>query len=96
MVDNRAPRRSAVNCSNPLLDIGVLQNVRSYVGPGHCLFVAPVSKRWDEMYSTLGSQQLTVREESGEQHILTGGFKVTLYSHAFASPSRVKLAREWA
>jgi hypothetical protein len=37
----------AVN-SNPLLDPGILQTVLSYVGPGHCLFVAPASKWWTD------------------------------------------------
>jgi hypothetical protein len=35
---------NAADNSNALLDFGVLQFVLSYVGPGHHLFGAPVSK----------------------------------------------------
>jgi hypothetical protein len=41
-----AQELSAADSSDPLLNAGVLQNVLSYVGPGHCLSVAPVSKWW--------------------------------------------------
>jgi hypothetical protein len=63
------------------------------VGPGHCLFVAPVSKWWKEIYSTLKSQQLTVFAENDyETATITCASKKTLLSSVFASPSRVEFA----
>jgi hypothetical protein len=50
----------AAGSSNPLLNSSLLQNLLGYVGPGHHLFVAPVSKWWYEIYAILQSVQLTV------------------------------------
>jgi hypothetical protein len=65
----------------------------SYVGQGHHLFVALVSKLWKESYSTLQSQQLTVSKMSRKTRI-SCMLKMTWFSSVFASPSRVELAHE--
>jgi hypothetical protein len=95
MIDaTHTKKRSAAVISSPLLDFGVLQNVLSYVGPGHYVFVAAVSKWWKEMYAALGSQQLTVLSEYSRERVITCNPETTLCSSVFASPSRVKLAHE--
>jgi hypothetical protein len=93
MVDTQAQKRSAEG-SDPLLNAGILQNVLSYVGPGHHLFVAPVCKWWKEMYATLDSQQLTINAGYRCASIITCDHQMTLFSSIFASPSRVKLAHK--
>jgi hypothetical protein len=86
---------SATGNSNPLLAPDLLKNVLSYVGPGHHFFVAPVSKRWREVYATLDSLKLTAYDESFlEDIVFSTGPEMTFCSSAFASPSRVKLALE--
>jgi hypothetical protein len=82
---------SAGDSSDPLQNTGVLQNVLSYVGPGHCVFVAPVSKLWLRLYNKVESQQLTVEDEY-EDYTVTCGPKMTLLSSVFESVSRVRLA----
>jgi hypothetical protein len=78
--------------NDPLLDPGVLQNVLGYVGPGHCLFVAPVNKLWNGIYAALQSLQLAVSSAISHKKIITCVPQMTLYSAVFASPSRVQLA----
>jgi hypothetical protein len=90
---SRATKRSTTS-RNALLDLGILQNVLYYVGPGHRLFMAPVSKQWNETYIAVDSQQLTVYNESGRRCIITCDGQMTMYSSVFTSPSRVQLAHE--
>jgi hypothetical protein len=71
-----------------------LQNVLSYVGPGHHLFVALVSSWWKERYATLQHQQLNIRDQHDQEKIITRASQTTLFSSAFATPSRVQLAHE--
>ena len=66
MVITQEQKRSAAS-SNPLFNPSILQIVLSYVGPGHCLFVAPVSKWWFELYFKVESQQLTVHAGSNRE-----------------------------
>jgi hypothetical protein len=57
--------------------------------------VALISKRWKEVCSTLGCQQLVVSvDDSYEKTIISCASKKTLYSSAFASTSRVEFAYE--
>eukprot|EP00953_Heterococcus_sp_UTEX-ZZ885_P011568 6701-Heterococcus_DN1.PRE.1 len=85
----------AAGSSNPLFDPLVLQNVLSYVGVGHHLFVAPISKLWHAIYATLQSQQLTACSRDRRRNIvITCVPQTTLYSSVFTSPSRVRLAHE--
>jgi hypothetical protein len=86
---------SIANSSSPFFDSGILENVLSYVGLGHHLFVAPISKLWQAIYTTLGSHQLIVCSRNRRRGIvITCVPQMTFYSAAFASPSRVKLAHE--
>jgi hypothetical protein len=97
MVAIHAQKRSATDSSDLLSDLGILQNVLSYVGLGHHLFVAPVSKWWREVYSTVESHDVTVTKRSrkgSRQKRLTCVRQMTLYSSVFASPPRLKLAHE--
>jgi hypothetical protein len=87
---------AAAGAENPLVNLGILQNVLSYVGPGHCLFVKPVSKRWKDMYAMLEHQQLTLYDEDDRELAFTIDPEMTSFSaalnSAFASPSIVVLA----
>jgi hypothetical protein len=86
---------STAASSNPLLDPGVLLHVLIYVGPGHHLFVAHVSKWWKDLYAALESQQLRVYDEDSRQSkIITCVPQMTLFSSVFSSPSRVQHAHE--
>jgi hypothetical protein len=87
-------KRSSAGSSDPLLHFDVLQTVLSYVGVGHHLFVAFVSKWWQELYATLPDQQLTVYNESDTKHAITCAPNMTLFSSVLATPSRVKLAHK--
>jgi hypothetical protein len=90
-----AQRCSAANASSTDFEFGVLQNVLSYIGPGHYLVVALISKQWKEVYSTLNCQQRTVSAENSYKNTnISCASKKTLYSSAFASLSRVKFAFE--
>jgi hypothetical protein len=101
MLATEADEHSAAGSSSPLLLSGILQHVLSYVGPGHCLFVASISKWWRGIYATLESQQLTVHIRYSRNastltkiRIITCEPQMTPYSSVFASPSRVILAHE--
>jgi hypothetical protein len=94
MISPQAQKCSAAS-SSPLLDPPVLQNVLSYVGPGHCLFVATVSRLWQDIYGKLQSQPLAIYDEYDRPvSIITCVPQMTLYSSVFTSPSRVQLAHE--
>jgi hypothetical protein len=80
--------------SSVLLDPSVLQNVLSYVGLGHHLFVAPVSNLWREMYCKLERQLLTVYNERRKATLIRPGPQTTMFSSVMAAPSRVELAHE--
>jgi hypothetical protein len=88
-------KRCAAGNDNPLALADALQNVLSYVGPGHCLFVAPVSKWWSEIYAALPSRQLKVYNVFNQEiKSIICVPQMTLYSSVFSSPSRVMLAHE--
>jgi hypothetical protein len=94
MNSTQAQKRNAADSINSLLAPGVLQIMLSYVGPGHHLFMAPISKSWKDMYAAVNSQQLTVFDERSRDRIITRVPQMTLYSAVFASPARVKLAHD--
>jgi hypothetical protein len=62
---------SSAGSSDSLLQFCVLQIVLSYVGVGHHLFMASVSKWWQELYAMLPSQQMTAYDESDTKHAIT-------------------------
>eukprot|EP00953_Heterococcus_sp_UTEX-ZZ885_P001122 1117-Heterococcus_DN1.PRE.4 len=83
----RAQKRSAAdNNSNPLLQADILQRVLDHVGPGHWYFVSSVSNLWRDVYGRVKSQTTALH-----RHNVASGIRVTLFSSAFASPSRLKL-----
>jgi hypothetical protein len=93
MATNQEQNTAADN-SNPLLNSGVLQLVLSYVGPGHYLFAAPVSRWWRDIYVTLLQSLKSAYAENSFNSITICVPQMTLYSAAFASPAIVELAHE--
>jgi hypothetical protein len=81
--------RRAADKSSPLFDSGDLETVLSYVGLGHSLFVASVSKWWEDIYSTMGRQDVSVYAENDSINIIFCDSQMTLFSSVFTSPSRV-------
>jgi hypothetical protein len=89
-------KSSTAESSKALPSLGVLQTVLSYVGPGHYLFVALVSKSWRDIYDTLESQQLTgYNSELGSESTIACVPQMPLFSSVLASPARVKLAHKF-
>jgi hypothetical protein len=93
MMADTPQQSSTIDSSNPLLNPSILQNVLSYVGRGHHLFVALVGELWQTVYASLKCRQLTVHHK-GRKIRVRPVPHTTFYSSAFASPSRVKLAAE--
>jgi Ankyrin repeats (3 copies) len=94
MASMHAQACSTVESSNPLLHLGVLRSVLSFIGPGHHLFVTPVCKWWKQVYYALGSQQLPACLSTGRKIIFTCVPQMMLFSSVFTSPSRVQLAHK--
>eukprot|EP00953_Heterococcus_sp_UTEX-ZZ885_P039249 20122-Heterococcus_DN1.PRE.1 len=88
MTTEAQKRRVAHNC-DPLHEAGILQRVLSYV-PKQWLFLAPVSSLWRSVYASLaaGDIQTVTYGRAASTRVR----HQTLYSAAFASPSRVRLA----
>jgi hypothetical protein len=83
--------------SRDLFDGGILEQVLSYVGPGHWLFIAEVCKLWQQTYRMIAIAQLPALT----RHILGVGSKLfachpkmTLGQAVFASQSRLKWAHD--
>jgi hypothetical protein len=72
-----------------LTNAGILLNILSYEGPGHWLFVSPVSKLWKELYH---NEQLDAAPLRGSYP--HADIRLTAYGAAFRSPSRLHLACE--
>jgi hypothetical protein len=93
MTTLRAQEFGSPSSSNSLLCLGILQILFNYVGPGHCLFVAPVCRCWKDLYDTVESQQLQGYDAYARRSDrITCVPQMTLYSSVFASSSRVQLA----
>jgi hypothetical protein len=54
----KVQKRSEPYRHGPLLEPGILQRVLSFVGPGHWLFVATVSRLWKELYARVAAKEL--------------------------------------
>jgi hypothetical protein len=90
LMTSRAQEFGLPQSSNPLLCPGLLQNV---LGPGHCLFIAPVSKHWKDIYGAVERQRLAFYDEHKLKSIrITCVPQMTLFSSVFASSSRVQMA----
>jgi hypothetical protein len=58
MIATSAQKRSAADSSNLLSQVGILQQVLSYVGPGHWWYVPPVCSLWRDLYQEVASMQV--------------------------------------
>eukprot|EP00953_Heterococcus_sp_UTEX-ZZ885_P030880 16270-Heterococcus_DN1.PRE.8 len=95
MIATRAQERCVADSSNPLLDLGTLKNVLSYLDPGHHLFVSVVCRWWRDLYATLPTQQLASYPINKHQKVLLPCEPpLTLYSSVFTSPARVQFAHK--
>jgi hypothetical protein len=97
----KVQKRSEPYRHEPLLEPGILQRVLSFVGPGHWLFLATVSRLWKELYARVAANELSKlscnddpEEEEEEEGSLMCAPQMTLYSAVFSSPARVKLAQQ--
>jgi hypothetical protein len=84
-------KRSAL-AANPFLEDQILQSVFGYVGPGHWRFVAPVCSLWKGLYSQVAAQELTAHAVHSRKRSIICLPQHTLFSSAFASSSRLRLA----
>jgi hypothetical protein len=86
----------AASNSNDIFSIAViLKQVLSYVGPGHGLFIAEVSRWWQQIYKTIA----TVRVRAVPKNIVDCSSRfvrcrllLTLGQAVFASQSRLRWA----
>jgi hypothetical protein len=93
-----AKKRAGIHIRNPLNDAGILKQVLGFVGPGHWLFVAEVSKLWQQIYKAIAAAYLPKAQAFD---CLPNGSKVfscrphmTLAQAVFASASRLKWAHD--
>jgi hypothetical protein len=80
--------------SNPLSEAGVLQRVLDYVGPGHWLPVAFVSKAWHKSYQRVSNCLITWRTVNYHLIDIKCAPRMTLLSAALGSSSLLQLACE--
>jgi hypothetical protein len=69
----------------------ILKQILDYVGPGHWLFTI-VNSQWVQLYYGVASMEVTGHIAEGRDIKVTCIPQMTLYSSAFASPSRLRLA----
>jgi hypothetical protein len=87
-----AQKRSTADRTNPLQQVGVLQRVLDYVGPGHWCFVAEVSSLWRDLNRNVASREIQVFDSySCLTKTITCLPQMTSFSAVLASPSRVRL-----
>jgi hypothetical protein len=83
---------SESSSSNPLNSTDVLQQVLSYVGPGHHIFVSAVCSLWRLVYPTVPSMRLIGHTANLREFSSTCWPQTTRYSAVFASPARIQVA----
>jgi hypothetical protein len=84
----RSSSSSSIAFSKP----DILQQILGYVGPGHWLFIAAVNTLWIQLYYGVASMEKRAYAANDSEHMITCIPQMTLYSSAFASPSRLRLA----
>jgi hypothetical protein len=97
MSSKRASKRFSTThdfSSSPLSDTSILSEIYSFVGPGHWLFLALVSKDWHELYKKVQNRETTTVDTYGNKHRTLVTSRMTLGSAVFASPSRVNYAHD--
>jgi hypothetical protein len=82
-------KRSAAENLSPLQQVGILKHVLDFVGPGHWCFVAEVSKLWRELYLRVADAEMLAKFG---YDTITCVPEMTLFSAAFAAPSRLRYA----
>jgi hypothetical protein len=70
----------------------ILRQILGYVGPGHWLFVAAVNTLCTQLYYGVASLEMDAHVANDRGYKITCISQMTLYSSAFASPSRLRLA----
>jgi hypothetical protein len=87
---------SAEHSIDPLSEAGVLQRVLGYVGPGHFLLMALISKEWRESYLQVPEQHIIEHDHDAFFQTynveFTGKPRMTLLKAAVASAFLMKLA----
>jgi hypothetical protein len=87
-------KKSRADITNPLAERGILQHVLGYVGPGHWLFAALVSKAWHQNYLQVPEGHLIGISIHCSRIPVVCVPRMTLYSAAVASVARLALALE--
>eukprot|EP00953_Heterococcus_sp_UTEX-ZZ885_P003992 2655-Heterococcus_DN1.PRE.1 len=82
-------KKSRVDSTNPLAERGILQHVLGYVGPGHWLFAALVSRGWQQAYQKVPVHQMIGSSPAYPVVPFACVPQMTLYSAAVASPARL-------
>jgi hypothetical protein len=74
-------------------DVGIVQLVLSYVGPGNYFFLGTVCKLWHKLYTEQPAcERPSVDWRNEETHSVSCSSRTTLASAVFASPACVQLA----
>jgi hypothetical protein len=97
MLAQPAPAQKSIKAviSNPLSHVSILQQVLSYVGPGHWWYVATVCSLWRDLYKELSTVQLVGYRGLYNHNVsITCTPQMTLYSAVFASASRFRSAQK--
>jgi hypothetical protein len=98
MAFTRTQKRSAAESSNPLCQAGIVEQVLSYVGPGHWWFVSTVCSLWRGIYGKVAAVQMRKVKVARYTNVRKKEFtcvpQMTLFSSIFAAPSRMQLAQE--
>jgi hypothetical protein len=69
----------------------ILKQILAYAGPGHWLYTI-VNSQWVQLCYGVATQQKRAYAADGREYMITCIPQMTLYSSAFASPSRLRLA----
>jgi hypothetical protein len=83
-----------VNTINPLREAGILQQTLGYVGPGHFLYAALVSKAWHRAYLRVPEHHMLSCHVSSSGKAILCLPQMTLHSAAVTSLDRFRLARD--
>jgi hypothetical protein len=87
--------RIVLSNSNPLLNSSILEIIFGYVGPGHWLFLATLSKSCKESYLSIQQRRIHFWDEDRHIYVtVCGTSHITLTSAAFSSSSCFRLAVE--
>jgi hypothetical protein len=83
----------AISGTNPLREGAILQHALGYVGPGHFLFAALVSKAWHQACLQVPDHDMTGASLFSVDFVIVCVPQMTLYSAAVASLTMFHLAQ---